>query len=114
MYLKGVSGADNLDLEQLAERTEGFSGADLEFLVNEANGNAIDRITHELRLSENCERKITMEDFNDPLEKLKAQKAESAKTNVPKTQMNLTDLLEYLSRMPVAQCENHSDSMRLI
>lgn len=114
VYLTGVSGADNLDLEQLAERTEGFSGADLEFLVNEANGNAIDRITHELRLSENCERKITMEDFNDPLEKLKAQKAESAKTNVPKTQMNLTDLLEYLSRMPVAQCENHSDSMRLI
>ena len=51
----------SVDIEALAERTEGFSGADLEALCREAGLNAI----------RNDREVVTMEDFEEALRKVK-------------------------------------------
>lgn len=108
-YLEGVLKADNLDLQKIVEDAEGFSGADIEYLVNEAKYFAVQRIKEIVNESgEKLKIIITNDDLRKAFEKLRAQKEKSAETNVPETQMNLTDLFEYLSRTPVAPCVNCS------
>jgi ATP-dependent 26S proteasome regulatory subunit len=74
-----------VDVKELAKETNGFSGADLEYLVNEAKRCAIERIYKEEQVKEESEGDdntkivITTDDFNntlkDPREK-KPQKLE--------------------------------------
>ncbi len=58
---------DDVDLEALAMRTEGYSGADIKALVNEAGMLALIRIAD---LGESCGRSLLMEDFDGALENL--------------------------------------------
>ena len=79
---RNVPLAPDVNLEEIAKITEGYSGADLELLVKEAALNALDKLYNKVKEKYNNEEealkelekmdiKITMEDFKAALEKVK-------------------------------------------
>ncbi|BFI73600.1 VCP-like ATPase [Nanoarchaeota archaeon] len=79
---KNVPLAPDVNLEEIAKITEGYSGADLELLVKEAALNALDKVYNKIKVNQSNEEealkemekidiKITMDDFREALEKVK-------------------------------------------
>lgn len=81
LYVKEVPMASDVNLAKLADETNGFSGADLENLVNEAKFCALDRICEEKSEDEELGITVTMSDFNNALESLKSQKPENERVS---------------------------------
>ncbi|ACL68819.1 ATP-dependent zinc metalloprotease FtsH [Halothermothrix orenii] len=69
IHLRNKPVADDVDVEVLAKRTPGFTGADMENLANEAAILAVRRRKN----------KITMEDFDDAIDKVIAGPAKKSK-----------------------------------
>jgi transitional endoplasmic reticulum ATPase len=63
LFTKGVSLASDMSLEELAQRMEGFSGADLKAVVNEAGLQALIRLADSEEPSP--ERRLTRADFTN-------------------------------------------------
>ncbi|WP_052264859.1 AAA family ATPase, partial [Wolbachia endosymbiont of Operophtera brumata] len=65
LYTEKVPMAPDVNLAKLAEETNGFSGADLENLVNEAKLHAVDQICEEESEDEDLKVTVNMDDFNN-------------------------------------------------
>lgn len=80
LYMKDVPTASELNLTEIAGGTDGFSGADLRYLVNEVKRHVVEW-TEE---TDTAELIITMDDFTKALEKPKNefQKHENEEANV--------------------------------
>ncbi len=76
LYMKGVPMASDVNLAELSDKTNDFSGADLENLVNEAKFHAIDQIYKE-ESEDEPKITVTMDDFNNVLKDLKSKKVEN-------------------------------------
>ncbi|WP_241653894.1 ATP-binding protein [Wolbachia endosymbiont of Nilaparvata lugens] len=81
LYTEKVPMAPDVNLAKLAEETNGFSGADLENLVNEAKLHAVDQICEEESEDEELKVTVTMDDFNNVLKRLKSKKIEVGDEN---------------------------------
>ncbi|MFV0948589.1 AAA family ATPase [Wolbachia endosymbiont of Nasonia giraulti] len=81
LYTKKVPMAPDVNLAELAEETNGFSGADLENLVNEAKLHAVDQICEEESEDEELKVTVTIDDFNNVLKRLKSKKIEVGNEN---------------------------------
>lgn len=108
LYMKNSQHA--VDFGDLADVTEGFSGADLESLVNQAKRNAVNRVINELeeqgKSCKDAKVVITREDFNSTIAKLKTQKEESKKRNFSNTQPAsiFANMLPNVSNMSQTEC----------
>lgn len=78
IYLRNKPVADDVDVEVLARRTPGFTGADMENLANEAAILAVRR----------NKRAITMEEFDDAIDRVIAGPAKKSKV-VSETELKL-------------------------
>lgn len=67
LFTKGVKLASEVDLEHIAEETEGYSGADLRAVVNEAGLQALIRIADNPDMGSEPERVLTSADFTEAL-----------------------------------------------
>jgi transitional endoplasmic reticulum ATPase len=65
LFTKGVKVAEDVSLEELADKSEGYSGADLKAVVNEAGLQALIRIADSAEAGE--ERVLTSADFGEAL-----------------------------------------------
>ncbi|WP_264688708.1 AAA family ATPase [Wolbachia endosymbiont (group B) of Catoptria pinella] len=81
LYTEKVPMAPDVNLAKLAEETNGFSGADLENLVNEAKLHAVDQICEEESEDEELKVTVNMDDFNNVLKDLKSKKVEVKNEN---------------------------------
>ncbi|WP_264685538.1 MULTISPECIES: ATP-binding protein [unclassified Wolbachia] len=85
LYMKNVPVGSDLNLKEIAEKTEGYSGAELSNLVNEAKHNAVRR-TQEQKIEEpvvsmgDCTK--ALEEFNSTHKKFKNRKASNTGNNV--------------------------------
>ncbi len=68
VHTKNMRLCDDVDLDALAEKTEGYSGADIAAVCREAGMNAIRRAIREGRTSIGC---VSMEDFEKALKKIR-------------------------------------------
>ena len=71
LFTRNVKLAPDVNLKALAEASEGWSGADLRALVNEAGLQALIRIADSSDSTE--ERSVTAEDFSSALQSLAGQ-----------------------------------------
>uniref|UniRef100_A0AAU7YL55 AAA family ATPase n=1 Tax=Wolbachia endosymbiont of Oeneis ivallda TaxID=3171168 RepID=A0AAU7YL55_9RICK len=94
LYTKKVPMVPDVNLAKLAEETNGFSGADLENLVNEVKLHAVDQTCEEE--SEDEELKVTMDDFNNVLKDLKSKKVEVKNENEKVN--SLMEFCEHISK----------------
>ncbi|WP_410542403.1 ATP-binding protein [Wolbachia endosymbiont of Tetranychus urticae] len=85
LYMKNVPVGSDLNLKEIAEKTEGYSGAELSNLVNEAKHNTVRR-TQERKMEEPV---VSMgnftkalEEFNSTHKKFKNRKASNTGNNV--------------------------------
>ncbi len=85
LYMKNVPVGSDLNLKEIAEKTEGYSGAELSNLVNEAKHNTVRR-TQEQKMEEPV---VSMgnftkalEEFNSTHKKFKNRKASNTGNNV--------------------------------
>ncbi|NSX83214.1 hypothetical protein GOM44_01775 [Wolbachia endosymbiont of Atemnus politus] len=72
---------ENGNVEKFVEETDGFSGADLEYLVNKAKLSALKQISDEDLKKCNVRITVTIDDFNSALEDLKKKKNEHVSSN---------------------------------
>ena len=68
VHTRGMKLCDDVDLDELAKRTEGYSGADIAAVCREAGMNAIRRAIKEGKESIGC---VSKEDFEQALKKIK-------------------------------------------
>ncbi len=85
LYMKNVPVGSDLNLKEIAEKTEGYSGAELSNLVNEAKHNTIRR-TQEQKMEEPVvsmgDFTKALEEFNSTHKKFKNRKASNTGNNV--------------------------------
>ncbi len=92
VHTRGMPLADGIDIEQYAENTHGFVGADIEQLAKEAAMNALRRIRPELNLEQDeidagtLERlEVTREDFKHALKGIEPSALREVFVEVPDT-----------------------------
>lgn len=78
VHVRGKPVAENVDLETLAKRTPGFSGADLSNLINEAA----------ILAAREGSKEITMHDLEDAIDKVAIGPERKSKIIKPKDQVN--------------------------
>lgn len=85
LYMKNVQVESDLNLKEIAEKTEGYSGAELSNLVNEAKHNTVRR-TQEQKTEEPVvsmgDFTKALEEFNSTHKKFKNEKASNTGNNV--------------------------------
>jgi len=75
VHTRGKPLADDVDLEKLAEKTEGYTGADIEAICNEATMLAIREFIHSGK-KDYKEAKITMKHFEEALKRIRPMSRE--------------------------------------
>jgi transitional endoplasmic reticulum ATPase len=71
LFTQNVKLADDVDLERLADGTDGYSGADLKAVVNEAGLQALIRIADSSETD--AEKQLTSADFAEALANLREE-----------------------------------------
>lgn len=99
LYTEKVPMEPDVNLAKLAEETNGFSGADLENLVNEAKLHAVDQICEEESEDEELKVTVNMDDFNNVLKDLKSKKVENEQVDSKMELLNNIVNFANLSKM---------------